>query len=93
MISSHLLHKSHQLPVYARFLPTAAKSILCSLLMAAICVGVHRLFGTELNKMMQVVSLTVAGVSGALAYSVAMIVIAKADFMDVLGSLRRRRKQ
>ena len=93
MISSHLLHKRHQLPVYARFLPTVSKSILCSLLMAACCVGVHGLFGTELNKMMQVVALTVAGVSGALVYSAAMIVIAKHDFMDVIGSLRRRKKK
>jgi putative peptidoglycan lipid II flippase len=93
MIASHLLHKIRQLPVYARFLPTVFKSILCSLLMASCCVWVHGLFGTHLNKMMQVVALTVAGAAGAAVYSGVMVCIARDDFMDVIGVLRRRRKK
>ena len=92
-ISSHLLHKVKQLPTYAHFMPTALKAFLCSLLMAACCVWIHRLFGTGLNKLMQVVSLTVAGGAGALVYCAAMLGIAKEDFMEVIGSLRQRRKK
>jgi putative peptidoglycan lipid II flippase len=92
-ISSHLLHKMKQLPVYGRFLPTALKALVCSLLMAACCVWVHTLFGTHLNKTMQVIAFSATGVAGALVYSAAMLCIAKEDFMDVIGSLRKRRKK
>jgi putative peptidoglycan lipid II flippase len=90
LVSAHLLRKRRGLPAYARFVPTVAKALLCSLLMVACCVGVHILFGPQTNKVMQGVALAAAGATGVVIYCGAMLLFAKDDFMDVIGSLVQR---
>jgi len=42
---------------------------------------------------MQLLALTATGMTGTVLYCGVMLCIAKNDFMDVLGSLRRREKK
>jgi len=60
--------------------------------MAACCIWVHNLFGAQERKLMQLLALTATGVTGTVLYCGVMLCIAKNDFMDVLGSLRRRKR-
>jgi len=91
-LSAHILRKRKNLPDYALFAPTVLKSLLSALVMAACCLWVHNLFGAQERKLMQLLALATAGVAGAGVYCGVMLCIAKHDFMDVLGVLRRRKK-
>ena len=92
IISAHILRKRKNLPNYANFAPAVFYSLVSALAMAACCLWVHRLFGPQNSKGMQALALVATGVTGAVVYCGVMLCIARDDFMDVVGSLRRRRK-
>jgi len=93
VVAAHILRKRKNLPDYALFAPTVLKSLLSALVMAVCCVWVHNLFGAQTSKLMQLLALATAGAAGAGVYCGVMLCIAKHDFLDVLGVLRRRKKR
>jgi len=89
-IAALILRKRKGLPLFSKFLPTAAKAFVAGLVMSLLCFWVHRQFNVHGNKVQQIVALLVAGGVGCLAYLGIMLVWAKHDVYEVIDGFRAR---
>ncbi len=89
-VAATILRKRKNLPIFAHFLPTAAKAFVAGLIMSLICLAVHRQFNVHGDKIRQVVALVVAGGTGGLVYLGIMWVWAKNDVREVIDGFRLR---
>ncbi len=89
-VAASILRRRKNLPVFAQFLPTAAKACVAGVIMALICLVVHRQFDVHGSKVLQVVALCVAGGVGCLSYLGIMWIWARHDVCEVVDGFRMR---